>query len=420
MLQNNLAKNYSLKYPKDKRKKFSSNKIKEKEKKKGKDNKPRKKLALLGLNNLNTERNHPIINSNLPLNIKDIIDIDKNKINNINNNNLIKSSEQNINLYLNKKQSNKKNKIKIFRIDKVEKFPEEKEKQNEIQINEEDKDTNKENKNPDYRYFDFNFENDQDNIAFVGEYLEEIYMNLLLEEKQATIKPIFGYMENQPEINDIMRAILIDWIIEVHLKFNLRQETLHMAIWLIDTYLSFSFVPRDQLQLLGITCLLISSKSHEIYYPQHKKLIEMTDNAYTIEEMLKMENEILKKLNFYVLCPNHLDFFNILSKMFNLEKKHYILGNYFIEYSLINYDLLKYSPSVIASSCVYLVMKQYGIDGYQKLYNNFIIKDNNPENIIKDTAKEILVLVDNLARSRFQNVKKKYMMTEIEKVSEKF
>ena len=65
-------------------------------------------------------------------------------------------------------------------------------------------------------------------------------------------------------------------------------------------------------------------------------------------------------------------------------------------------------------------MKQYGIDGYQKLYNNFIIKDNNPENIIKDTAKEILVLVDNLARSRFQNVKKKYMMTEIEKVSEKF
>ena len=236
MIQNNLAKNYSLKYPKDKRKKFSSNKLREKGEKKGKDNKPRKKLALLGLNNLNTERNHPIINSNLPLNIKDIIDIDKNKINNINNNNLIKSSEQNINLYLNKKQSNKKNKIKIFRIDKVEKFPEEKEKQNEIQINEEDKDTNKENKNPDYRYFDFNFENDQDNIAFVGEYLEEIYMNLLLEEKQATIKPIFGYMENQPEINDIMRAILIDWIIEVHLKFNLRQETLHMAIWLIDTY----------------------------------------------------------------------------------------------------------------------------------------------------------------------------------------
>ena len=412
-MQNISTKNYPHKYHKDKSKKMQSNKLDEKGEKKGKENEPRKELALLGLNKVNIDRNARSINSNLSLKINDD-DIDKNKINNINNNNLIENSDQNKNLFLNKKQSNKNNKIQIFRIDKVEKLPKEKENLNEIEINKEEKDSNKENKNPNYRNLDFIFENDQDKIAFVGEYLEEIYMNLLLEEKQATIKPIFGYMENQPEINDIMRAILIDWIIEVHLKFELRQETLHMAIWLIDTYLSFAFVPRDRLQLLGITCLLISSKSHEIYYPQHKKLIEMTDNAYTIEEMLKMENEILKQLNFYVLCPNPLDFFNILSKMFNFEKKHYIFGNYFIEYVLVHYDLLKYAPSVIASSCAYLVMKQYGIDGYQKLYNNFIINVNNPEDMIKDTAKEIIVSVDNLSKSRFQNVQKKYEMIQSE------
>jgi len=80
-------------------------------------------------------------------------------------------------------------------------------------------------------------------------------MNLLLEENQSTIKPKYGYMANQPEINEIMRAILIDWIIDVHLRFNLRQDTLFMTIWLIDTYLSFAFIQRDKLQLLGITCL---------------------------------------------------------------------------------------------------------------------------------------------------------------------
>ena len=401
-MQNSLNKNYPLKNTKDKSKKMAYNKFEEKGNKKRKDNKNRKKLALLGLNKPNSSRNPQIFNLNLASNIDINIDI-----NNINNNNLIKSSDISINI--NKKETNKKNKIQIFRIDKVPKNQNEKENQNLIK---------KEKEKPDYLYLNFNFQNSQENISYVGEYLEEIYVNLLLEETQATTKPKFGYMNTQPEINEIMRAILIDWIIDVHLRFNLRQETLFMTIWLIDTYLSFAFVHRDKLQLLGITCLLISCKSHEIYYPQNDKLIEMTDNAYSKEEMLTMENEILKKLNFFIVCPNPIDFYNILSKMFNFEKKQYYLGNYFIESALVNYQILKYSSSVIASSCTYLVMKYYRINGYQKLYNNFIINEQFPEDVIKDAAKEIYVLVDNLSKSKFKSVKKKYSLTQFENVSE--
>ena len=401
-MQNSFNKNYPLKNIKDKSKKLTSDKFEEKGTKKRKENKHRKKLALLGLNKPNSTRNPQILNLNLASNVDINIDI-----NDINNNNLIKSSDISINI--NKKETNKKNKIQIFRIDKIPKIPKEKENQNMIK---------KEKEKPDYLYLNFNFQNSQENISFVGEYLEEIYMNLLLEESQATIKPKFGYMDTQPEINEIMRAILIDWIIDVHLRFNLRQETLFLTIWLIDTYLSFAFVPRDKLQLLGITCLLISCKSHEIYYPQNNKLIEMTDNAYSKEEMLTMENEILKKLNFFIVCPNPIDFYNILSKMFNFEKKQYYLGNYFIESALVNYQILKYSSSVIASSCTYLVMKYYRINGYQKLYNKFIINENNPEDVIKDAAKEIYVLVDNLSKSKFKSLKKKYSLTQFENVSE--
>ena len=404
-MQNSLNKNYPLKNTKDKSKKMTYNKLEEKGSKKRKENKNRKKLALLGLNKPNSSRNPQILNLNLASNIDINTDI-----NNINNNNLIKSSDISINI--NKKETNKKNKIQIFRIDKVPKNPNEKENQNLIKKEKEEKEK------PDYLYLNFNFQNSQENISYVGEYLEEIYVNLLLEETQATTKPKFGYMNTQPEINEIMRAILIDWIIDVHLRFNLRQETLFMTIWLIDTYLSFAFVHRDKLQLLGITCLLISCKSHEIYYPQNDKLIEMTDNAYSKEEMLTMENEILKKLNFFIVCPNPIDFYNILSKMFNFEKKQYYLGNFFIESALVNYQILKYSSSVIASSCTYLVMKYYRINGYQKLYNNFIINEQFPEDVIKDAAKEIYVLVDNLSKSKFKSVKKKYSLTQFENVSE--
>ena len=410
IIQNSLNKNYPLKNIKTKNKKIISNKFEEKPEKKKKENKHRKKLALLGFNKPNSTRNPQLLNLNLSENIGINIKINKN-----NNNNLIKSSDISINA--NKKETNKKNKIQIFRTDKV--IPIQNENNNvKIIKKEKPKEKEKQKEKPDYFYLNFNFQNNQDIISYAGEYLEEIYMNLLLEENQSTIKPKYGYMANQPEINEIMRAILIDWIIDVHLRFNLRQDTLFMTIWLIDTYLSFAFIQRDKLQLLGITCLLISGKSHEIYYPQHNKLLEMTDNAYIKEEMLTMENEILKKLNFFIVCPNPIDFYNILSKMFNFEKKQYYLGNYFIEAALVNYPILKYSSSVIASSCAYLVMKYYKIDGYQILYNNFIVNEKCPEDVIKDAAKEIYFLVDNLSKSKFKSVKKKFSLTQFENVSE--
>lgn len=45
------------------------------------------------------------------------------------------------------------------------------------------------------------------------------------------------YMKNQSHINERMRCILIDWLIQVHHKFTLLQETLYLTISTIDRYL---------------------------------------------------------------------------------------------------------------------------------------------------------------------------------------
>lgn len=47
-----------------------------------------------------------------------------------------------------------------------------------------------------------------------------------------------GYMKKQSDINESMRAILVDWLIDVHLKFKLLNETLFLTINIIDRYLS--------------------------------------------------------------------------------------------------------------------------------------------------------------------------------------
>ena len=364
---------------KDKNRKLASSKCRQKDKKKFRGNKHWKKLSVL-----NPPSSKRIPNS-LDLNLSSL---------NLDNNN---------------KSNLEENKKNIFRIYKSPKIKKDLNISNNNIIN---------NNINNYSYLNFDFINDQEKVSYAGEYLEEIYLNLLLEEGQSTIKPKMGYMSLQNEINEQMRAILIDWIIEVHFQFNLRQETLYMTISIIDTYLSFHFISRKELQLLGIVCLLISCKSQEIYYPSQNKFIEVTDGAYTKEDMLKMENDILKKLNFNIVYPTPNDFYNILSKLYNLDKKQYYLGKYFIECVLIDYKMIKYSSSVIAAACIYLVMKYFGINGYQKLYSNCIINENNPENIIKDSAKNIYELVGNLSKSKLKTVKNKYGLTQFENVSE--
>ncbi|GAB2303168.1 hypothetical protein Dimus_037164, partial [Dionaea muscipula] len=49
-----------------------------------------------------------------------------------------------------------------------------------------------------------------------------------------------------------MSAILVDWVIEVHDKFDLMPETLYLTVNLVDRFLAVKMVPRRELQLLGI------------------------------------------------------------------------------------------------------------------------------------------------------------------------
>ena len=57
-----------------------------------------------------------------------------------------------------------------------------------------------------------------------------------------------------------MRAVLVDWLVEVQENFELNHETLYLAVKLTDMYLSKKKIAKDHLQLLGATALFISCK----------------------------------------------------------------------------------------------------------------------------------------------------------------
>jgi hypothetical protein len=65
-----------------------------------------------------------------------------------------------------------------------------------------------------------------------------------MRENESEFHPSSTYMDNQKDINEKMRAILIDWLVEVHLKFKLVPESLFLTVNLIDRYLEKEQVNR--------------------------------------------------------------------------------------------------------------------------------------------------------------------------------
>lgn len=163
-------------------------------------------------------------------------------------------------------------------------------------------------------------------------------------------------MNEQPKLNATMRAILIDWLVEVHMKFRLLPETLYLCVNTIDRYLSVEVIERSKLQLVGVTALLVACKYEEIYPPEIRDCVYVTDRAYTRQEVLDTEFKIVDKLKYKMSVPTGHSFlrrFLYITKATDLQRTG---ANYYMERILQEYSFLKYRPSEIAAACVCLAL----------------------------------------------------------------
>ena len=325
---------------------------------------------------------------------------------NPNNQNNKNKSEYKVNIiqYENKERTKTNNKTDIKRnISSQKKSPSRKEK---IKIK--------------IKYFD---ESKITNVQIPKDYINTIYYNLLQEESNPSmisLKQNKNFMVDQKEINSKMRSILIDWLIDVHFKFGFTDETLFLTVSIIDRYISFSQITRANFQLLGITALMIACKHEEIDLPKMDDFIYITDHAYVKNEMIKMEYDVLNKLNFSFLYPSPIKFFEYLSLHFNFDKKMHMMGKYLMESFLLDIKNFKYKPSIIACACAYIVMKFFKLKNYYEAYDKkfYNLKEGEyTEGNVKECAKEICLLVDNINKTNFQACLKKYSKTEQEKVA---
>jgi cyclin A len=180
---------------------------------------------------------------------------------------------------------------------------------------------------------------------------------------ELTKQPKKLYLEiNQIEIDTAMRSTLIDWMVAAAEEYKLQSETLMLSVRYVDRYLSKNGarnLKRSNLQLVGVTSLLIASKYEELNAPHVDDLVDITDNSYEKEELLSMEWQILDTLLYETSQPTICSFIprilkgNHISIRENEKMLILSLCSYLAELSMLDYELVTtFLPSMIASSCV--------------------------------------------------------------------
>nr|CAK26088.1 cyclin B3 [Ornithorhynchus anatinus] len=219
---------------------------------------------------------------------------------------------------------------------------------------------------------------DKDDPYANAEYAKDIFV--YMREREESF-PLPDYMEKQFDISRDMRAILIDWMVEVQENFELNHETLYLAVKLVDHYLVEVVTMRDKLQLIGSTAILIASKFEERCPPCVDDFLYICDDAYQREELLTMEISILQTLKFDINIPIAYRFLRRFAKCAHANMETLTLSRFICEMTLQEYDYVQERASKLAASCLLLALKMKKLGGWTptlEYYSGYCSSDLHP------------------------------------------
>merc|ERR1712098_1034296 len=198
-------------------------------------------------------------------------------------------------------------------------------------------------------------EDDGSNPQLCSEYAKETFVYLKQLELRGAIKPDF--LAGCPT-SDKMRAVLVDWLVEVQIQFKLLQETLFLTVDTIDRFLAVEgkTIHRSKLQLVGVAAMFLVSKIEEVYAPAISDFVYITDNAYAEADIRQMELRIIRALKFDLSQPISLNFLRRYSKAGEVDVLQHSLAKYALEICLHDIDMVAIAGSLQAAAALCMSM----------------------------------------------------------------
>ncbi|KAM9330983.1 G2/mitotic-specific cyclin-B1 [Gastrophryne carolinensis] len=256
-------------------------------------------------------------------------------------------------------------------------------------------------------------EDDADNPMLCSDYVKDIYCYLRELEVQQAIQP--DYLKGQ-EISGNMRAILVDWLVQVHMRFKLLQETMFMTVSILDRFLQVNPVPKKLLQLAGVTAMFVACKYEEIYCPTIGDFSFVTDHTYTKSQIRNMEMQILRVLKFDIGRPLPLHFLRRASKIGEVDASLHTLAKYLIELSMLDYEMVHYPPSQVAAAAFCLSQKVLDCGEWTPVLQHYMAyTEGELVPVMQHLAKNVLKV--NKGLTKFMSVRDKYARSQQMRIS---
>jgi len=225
------------------------------------------------------------------------------------------------------------------------------------------------------------------------------------KDREAVFK-VGDYIRAQNEITEAMRAILVDWLVEVQESFELNHETLYTAVKITDIYLSKKQVKKEDLQLVGATACLIACKIDERIPPLVDDFLYVCDDAYTRDELMKMERKMLKIVGFDLGYSLSYRFLRRYGRVCRVSMPDLTLARYILEFSLMEYSLnVETSESMLAAACLVLAFKMKNVTGYKvtlEYFSGYQLSELN------EIVQKLLTMLQRPAKDNLKTVRSKY------------
>jgi len=151
-----------------------------------------------------------------------------------------------------------------------------------------------------------------------------------------------------------MRYILVDWLVEVAIMKDFPSQIVHIAVNCVDQYLMRRKVQRSELQLLGITCMLIAARFQGKDIVTIREAAWLTDGTYKYEEVVRMMGEVMSCIKGQVRVLTIPDFLKLFCSLAAVSQKTDCIAGYVADLSILHTEYGRYSPALMAASSVLL------------------------------------------------------------------
>jgi cyclin A len=222
-----------------------------------------------------------------------------------------------------------------------------------------------------------------------------------------------SYMKRQPFISAKLRFRLIDCLEEVHIKFQLVPEVLHLAVNLLDRFMCHRPVHSNRVLLLGMTCLLLAAKFEDANHFTITDLVAVNNCSFTRKEVLETESRMCRILQHQLLVPTVYHFLSCYFQVFPASERFIQLACYLGERVLHEYTMLRFMPSAIAATIVRACRKTFQVS---PSWNSALLAFSGYEEC---DLEECAIEIRDILESPFDRfiVHKKYAEAEVYKVA---